>query len=421
MIQIKTAHEIELMRASGLVTAGALAAVRAAVAPGQHRGAGRASPRTGSARTAPSPTSSGYHGFTGTICASINDEIVHGIPSPERRLAEGDNISIDCGAILDGWHSDSADHGDGGGALRRGRRAARGHRAVDVGRDRPGGRRRPADRHQRTPSRRRSPPRRTPYGIVDHYGGHGIGTEMHQDPHVLNYGRPGRGPKLVPGLALAIEPMVTVGDPATVELEDGWTVVTKDGSRAAHFEHTVAITPEGPWVLTAEDGGAAGLAPFGVTAARAECGRSLTGPGWRRLAASRYSCRWRSRRPRRRAVAAWTRDALARVSAPPVLQSTERPPGSPACARAGGATSTSRGGACQGMAKKDGAIEVEGRVVEPLPNAMFRVELQNGHRVLAHISGKMRQHYIRILPEDRVVVELSPYDLTRGRIVYRYK
>jgi methionyl aminopeptidase len=103
------------------------------------------------------------------------------------------------------------------------------------------------------------------YGIVDHYGGHGIGTEMHQDPHVLNYGRPGRGPKLVPGLALAIEPMVTVGDPATVELEDGWTVVTKDGSRAAHFEHTVAITPEGPWVLTAEDGGVAGLAPFGIT------------------------------------------------------------------------------------------------------------------------------------------------------------
>lgn len=104
-----------------------------------------------------------------------------------------------------------------------------------------------------------------PYGIVDHYGGHGIGTEMHQDPHVLNYGRAGRGPKLVPGLALAIEPMVTTGDPATVELDDGWTVVTKDGSRAAHFEHTVAITPEGPWVLTAEDGGVAGLAPFGVT------------------------------------------------------------------------------------------------------------------------------------------------------------
>ena len=98
---------------------------------------------------------------------------------------------------------------------------------------------------------------------------------------------PGRGPKLVPGLALAIEPMVTVGDPATVELEDGWTVVTKDGSRAAHFEHTVAITPEGPWVLTAEDGGVAGLAPFGITPrteasepARAGCAVPARGPGW---------------------------------------------------------------------------------------------------------------------------------------------
>jgi translation initiation factor IF-1 len=110
-----------------------------------------------------------------------------------------------------------------------------------------------------------------------------------------------------------------------------------------------------------------------------------------------------------------TRDALCgSACAPPVLQIRDVPPGS----GVGGPTSKET---VSGMAKKDGAIEVEGRVVEPLPNAMFRVELQNGHRVLAHISGKMRQHYIRILPEDRVVVELSPYDLTRGRIVYRYK
>ena len=218
MIQIKTPHEIELMRASGLVTAGALRAVRAAVRPGVSTGELDAVAEDYIRSHGAIPNFLGYHGFTGTICASINDEIVHGIPNPDRRLAEGDNISIDCGAILEGWHSDSAIT---------------------------------AESH--------------PYGIVDHYGGHGIGTEMHQDPHVLNYGRPGRGPKLVPGLALAIEPMVTVGDPATVELEDGWTVVTKDGSRAAHFEHTVAITPEGPWVLTAEDGGVAGLAPFGIT------------------------------------------------------------------------------------------------------------------------------------------------------------
>jgi methionyl aminopeptidase len=93
------------------------------------------------------------------------------------------------------------------------------------------------------------------YGIVDGYGGHGIGTEMHQDPHVLNHGRPGRGPRLIPGLALALEPMITLGSPKTVELSDGWTVVTRDGSIAAHVEHTVAFLEDGVWVLTAHDGG----------------------------------------------------------------------------------------------------------------------------------------------------------------------
>jgi len=264
MIQIKTAHEIELMRASGLVTAGALKAVRAAVAPGVSTGELDAIAEDHIRSSGAIPNFLGYHGFTGTICASINNEIVHGIPSRDRKLAAGDNISIDCGAILSGWHSDSAitvtvgepsaedaallevtERSMWAGLAR----ALSGGRLTDI-----------SSAVEQTITGETHP-----YGIVDHYGGHGIGTEMHQDPHVLNYGRPGRGPKLVPGLALAIEPMVTVGDPATVELEDGWTVVTKDGSRAAHFEHTVAITPEGPWVLTAEDGGVAGLAPFGVT------------------------------------------------------------------------------------------------------------------------------------------------------------
>jgi methionyl aminopeptidase len=265
MIQVKTAHEIELMRASGLVTAGALAAVRAAVRPGVSTGELDAVAEDWIRSHGAVPNFLGYHGFTGTICASINDEIVHGIPNPERRLAEGDNISIDCGAILEGWHSDSAITVTVGEASAEDAallavtersmwagiaKAVVGGRLTDI-----------SHAVEETIAAEAHP-----WGIVDHYGGHGIGTEMHQDPHILNYGRPGRGPKLVPGLALAIEPMVTVGDPATVELEDGWTVVTKDGSRAAHFEHTVAVTPEGPWVLTAEDGGAAGLAPFGVTA-----------------------------------------------------------------------------------------------------------------------------------------------------------
>jgi methionyl aminopeptidase len=105
------------------------------------------------------------------------------------------------------------------------------------------------------------------YGIVDGYGGHGIGTEMHQDPHVLNHGRPGRGPRLVPGLALAIEPMITLGSAETVELPDGWTVVTRDGSVAAHVEHTVALFADGVWVLTAADGGASRLEPHLLCAA----------------------------------------------------------------------------------------------------------------------------------------------------------
>jgi methionyl aminopeptidase len=264
MIQIKTPHEIELMRGAGLVVAGAIKAVRAAVRPGVTTGELDAIAEDHIRSAGAVPSFLGYHGFTGSICASINNEIVHGIPNRERRLAAGDNISIDCGAILQGWHGDSAitmtvgepsaedvalmavtERSMWAGLAR----AIAGGRLTDIS----------AAVEQTITGESH------PYGIVDHYGGHGIGTEMHQDPHVLNYGRPGRGPRLVPGLALAIEPMVTVGDPATVELEDGWTVVTKDGSRAAHFEHTVAITPEGPWVLTAEDGGVAGLAPFGIT------------------------------------------------------------------------------------------------------------------------------------------------------------
>ncbi len=264
MIQIKTPHELELMRAAGLVVASAIAAVRSAVRPGVTTGELDAIAEDTIRSAGAVPSFLGYHGFTGSICASINDEIVHGIPNGTRALAEGDNISIDCGAILDGWHGDSAvtltvgppsaedaalmavtERSMWAGLAQ----AVAGNRLTDI-----------SHAVEQVIAAEAHP-----YGIVDHYGGHGIGTEMHQDPHVLNYGRPGRGPRLVPGLALAIEPMVTVGDPATEELEDGWTVVTKDRSRAAHFEHTVAVTPEGPWVLTAEDGGLAGLAPFGVT------------------------------------------------------------------------------------------------------------------------------------------------------------
>jgi methionyl aminopeptidase len=187
------------------------------------------------------------------ICTSVNEEIVHGIPSPRRILRDGDIISIDCGAIVRGWHGDaartvgvgtiSAEHASMlqacEDALWQGLAQARaGGRLGDIS-------------HAVEASVAAS----GPYGVVEEYTGHGIGSAMHMDPPVPNYGRAGRGPRLRPGMALAIEPMVMLGGAETVLLDDDWTVVTADGSRAAHFEHTVAITPGGPWVLTAEDGG----------------------------------------------------------------------------------------------------------------------------------------------------------------------
>jgi methionyl aminopeptidase len=274
MIQLKTEAEVAAMRLAGLVVAEALEAVRAAVAPGvslldldavaereiRTRGAVPSFlhylPGVGYVHPGPDRNS-----FPATICASVNDEIVHGIPS-ERRLVEGDIVSVDCGAILDGWHGDAAVTLPVGqvsdeaaslldvceDALWAGIAALQvGHRLRDVGGA--------VEDHVRG---------RGDYGIVAEYGGHGIGTEMHQDPHVLNYRTRARGPRLVPGLVLAIEPMINVGGPETVLQDDEWTVSTADGSLSAHFEHSVAITENGPWVLTALDGGAAQLASLGV-------------------------------------------------------------------------------------------------------------------------------------------------------------
>jgi methionine aminopeptidase type I len=264
MIQIKTPDEIGLMREAGLVVSRTLQRLRDAVAPGiTTADLDRIAEESIRAEGAV-PSFKGYRGFPRTICTSINDEVVHGIPSRRRRLRVGDIISIDCGAILEGWHGDSAitvPVGEVSPELHELIRVTEesmwaGLAAIAVSG-------RLSDISAAVERSIRSAPS-GPYGIVDHYGGHGIGTEMHQDPHVLNHGRPGRGPKLVPGMALAIEPMVTMGSAATRELDDGWTVVTLDGSYAAHFEHTVGITEDGPWVLTAEDGGAAKLAEYGV-------------------------------------------------------------------------------------------------------------------------------------------------------------
>lgn len=267
-IQLKSPAQIDLMRAAGLVVADALAATREAVKPGV-RTAGLDAVAEQVIRDAGAvPSFQGYHGFPASICASVNEQVVHGIPARDQVLRDGDIISIDCGAILEGWHGDAAvtvPVGEVGPQLRHMAEVA--EEAMWAGiaaaaRGLASGQGRLSDiSHQVQSTVRRLGPsrrgvRRTGLGIVTGYGGHGIGTEMHQDPHLLNHGRPGQGPRLVPGLALAIEPMLTLGSPRTAELDDGWTVVTVDGSPAVHVEHTFALLEDGVWVLTAPDGGA---------------------------------------------------------------------------------------------------------------------------------------------------------------------
>jgi methionyl aminopeptidase len=265
-IQIKTPAQFALMREAGLVVARVLSLLAAAAEPGISTAeldamAGR------ELRAAGAESSfQGYHGYPATICTSVNDQIVHGIPRDDVRLAAGDLISIDAGAIVGGWHADAALTVAVGQvpaavtelmlacerALWHGlATAVAGRRLSDIS-------------HAIEASARAS----GPYGVIAEYTGHGIGTQMHMSPAVPNYGKPGRGPLLAEGMALAIEPMLVLGRRQTRLLDDDWTVVTADGSLAAHFEHTVAITAAGPWVLTAPDGGASGFAELGGGAQR---------------------------------------------------------------------------------------------------------------------------------------------------------
>ncbi len=272
-VEIKSRSEILLMREAGLVVARTLDKLRQAVRPGistkELDELAEASIRGEGA--IPSFLNYGGHlgqpGFQGSICASVNEEIVHGLPGP-RVLREGDLISIDCGAILDGWHGDSAITVPVGEVAPEALELSRVCEAslwAGLAAAQLGGRLTDISHAVERETRKYSGPY-GPYGIIDNYGGHGIGTAMHQAPHILNYGRPGRGQRLVKGLALAIEPMLALGAPDTRVLADEWTVVTADNRWAAHWEHTVAITEDGPWVLTAFDGGVAKLREFGVKA-----------------------------------------------------------------------------------------------------------------------------------------------------------
>jgi methionyl aminopeptidase len=250
MVIRKSRAEIEKMRAAGRIVARVLKRLSEMVEPGittldLDREAERLIRQAGAY-----PTFKGYHGFKGSICASINDEVVHGIPG-KRKLREGDIIGIDCGATLDGYVGDAAltvAVGEVSEEVKRLMEATRqslyraiekcrvGYTLGDVG------------------NAVQSFVEPLGYSVVRNYCGHGVGRAMHEDPQVPNYGEPGRGKALREGWVLAIEPMVNMGRHEVKQLSDGWTVITMDGRPSAHFEHTVAVTMNGPEILTRMDG-----------------------------------------------------------------------------------------------------------------------------------------------------------------------
>ncbi|HYJ70816.1 MAG TPA: type I methionyl aminopeptidase [Nocardioidaceae bacterium] len=261
-VEIKTREQIALMRRAGRIVGETLQLCRDSVRPGMTTDDLDRLAETYIRDHGAVPSFKGYHGFPKTLCVSVNDEIVHGIPGP-RRLETGDVVSIDCGAIIEGWHGDAAitvalgDVSDEvrqllavcEDALWRGIAAARiGGYVTDISHA--------VETYVRGVG---------DFGIVEDYVGHGIGSSMHMAPNVPNVGEPGNGPRLQRGIALAVEPMITLGGIETDLLDDDWTVVSRDGSLAAHFEHTFTLTRDGLWVLTALDGGSGRLSDLGVS------------------------------------------------------------------------------------------------------------------------------------------------------------
>ena len=279
------------------------------------------------------PSFLNYNGYPASICVSVNEEVVHGIPSKTRIIKDGDIVSLDAGVIYKGYHSDAArTHGVGN-------ISPEARQLIDVTRQSffEGIKHAKAGAHLHEISNAVAAyAEKFGYGVVRDLVGHGIGTHLHEEPEVPNFKQRFRGMKLQAGMTLAVEPMINMGTWEVEWLDDDWTVVSADNSLSAHYENTILITKDGCEILSLPN--------------------------------------------------IW-----------------------PRCGRMRG-----------DMSKSD-VIEIEGKVVEKLPNAMFQVELENGHQVLAHISGKLRMNYIRILPGDKVTIELSPYDLTKGRIIWRDK
>jgi len=250
VIVCRSAAELERMREAGRLVGEVLTELTAAVVPGVSTAELDEIAERRIRQAGATPAFKGYHGYPATICASINDEVIHGIPSGRRVLAEGDIISIDVGAALDGYYGDSAVTLPVGHVSEQAatllrvteeslykaiEQARPGRRVSDIGHA--------VQRHVEAFG----------FSIVREFVGHGIGVRMHEEPQVPNYGEPGHGPRLAEGMVLAIEPMVNAGKPAVKVLADGWTAVTRDTSLSAHFEHTVAVTAGEPWILTARE------------------------------------------------------------------------------------------------------------------------------------------------------------------------
>ncbi len=250
MIVLKSRHEIELMRQAGRIVGMVLAEMQNVVRPGITTKELDTIAERIIVSAGAKPAFKGYAGFPATICASINEEIVHGIPSRKRVLKEGDIISVDVGSIYKGWYGDAAitlPVGEISEEARRLLEVTRASLEAAISKAVPGNHLGDVSAAVQQYVESHG------YSVIREYTGHGIGRELHEEPQVLNYGTPGTGVRLRPGMTMAIEPMVSAGSYKTRVLSDGWTVVTRDGSLTAHFEHTIAITDNGTEILTKYD------------------------------------------------------------------------------------------------------------------------------------------------------------------------
>ena len=235
------------MRKAGAITAGALVAAGNAIHSGMSTKELDKVIHNYITSHGAKPSFLGYAGFPGSACISVNDTVIHGIPSPDIKIADGDIVSVDVGAYIDGFHGDAAKTfavgqiSDEAKALLA---VTEESLMLAISMAKPGVRIGDLSAAIQEYNGSRG------YGVVREYVGHGVGSELHEDPEVPNFGRAGHGPRLAAGMVIAIEPMITAGSPAVKVLPDGWTVKTKDGSLAAHFEHTIAITSDGAQILT---------------------------------------------------------------------------------------------------------------------------------------------------------------------------